>query len=115
MVGVAEVPDEELEAIKQRKLAELQKRMALAEEQERLRREYEARRQATLRAILTPEARLRLANIRMVKPEFAEQLEDQLIQLAQSGRVPVPITDETLKRILAMLQPSRREIRIRRV
>ncbi|MDI9619674.1 MAG: DNA-binding protein [Candidatus Nezhaarchaeota archaeon] len=113
---MAEVEDRdaELEELKQRKLAELQRRAAAAEEQERLRREYEARKQAALRAILTPEARMRLANIKMVKPEFAEQLENQLIQLAQSGRLPVPVTDEHLKKILETVQPPRREIKIRR-
>lgn len=112
---MSEITDKELEEIKQRKLAELQRRMALAEEQERLKKEYEAKKQAVLRAILTPEARMRLANIKMVRPEFAEQLETQLIQLAQSGKIPIPITDEHLKRILEMLQPPRRDIRIRRV
>jgi programmed cell death protein 5 len=87
----------------------------MAEEQERIRREYEAKKQEVLRTILTPEARMRLSNIKMVRPEFAEQLEEQLIQLAQTGRLPVPITDDHLKRILASLQSSRREIRIRRV
>ncbi|MEM4577036.1 MAG: DNA-binding protein [Candidatus Nezhaarchaeales archaeon] len=112
---MAEVHDEELEDIKQRKLMELQRRAAIAEEQERLRREYEVKKQALLRTILTPEARMRLSNIKMVRPEFAEQLEAQLIQLAQSGRIPVPITDEQLKRILESLQSTRREIRIRRI
>lgn len=112
---MSEVSDKELEEIRQRKLMELQRRIVSAEEQERLKREYEAKKQAALRAILTPEARMRLANIKMVRPEFAEQLEVQLIQLAQSGRVPVPITDEQLKKILEMLQPPRREIRIRRI
>lgn len=112
---MAEVPDEELEDIKQRKLMELQRRAAIAEEQERLRREYEAKKQALLRTILTPEARMRLSNIKMVRPDFAEQLETQLIQLAQTGRIPVPITDEQLKRILESIQSTRREIRIRRI
>jgi len=112
---IAEAPDKELEEIRQRKLAELQRKIAMAEEQERLRREYEAKKQAILRAILTPEARMRLTNIKMVRPEFAEQLEAQLIQLAQMGRIPIPITDEQLKRILESLQPPRREIKIRRV
>ncbi|MCS7140441.1 MAG: DNA-binding protein [Candidatus Nezhaarchaeota archaeon] len=115
MMAMSEVSDKELEEIRQRKLMELQRRIVSAEEQERLKREYEAKKQAALRAILTPEARMRLANIKMVRPEFAEQLEVQLIQLAQSGRVPVPITDEQLKKILEMLQPPRREIRIRRI
>ena len=115
MAEVPEVSDKELEEIRQRKLAELQKRVAMAEEQERIRREYEAKKQAILRAILTPEARMRLSNIKMVRPEFAEQLEAQLIQLAQLGRISIPITDEQLKKILESIQPPRREIRIRRV
>jgi programmed cell death protein 5 len=55
-----------------------------------------------------------LTNIRMVKPEFAEQIELQLIQLAQTGRIRVPISDEQLKEALAKLQSQRKEIRIRR-
>jgi programmed cell death protein 5 len=51
----------------------------------------------------------------MVKPEFAEQLELQLIQLAQQGRISIPVTDEQLKEILVRLQSSRRKIKIRRV
>jgi programmed cell death protein 5 len=50
----------------------------------------------------------------MVKPDFADQIELQLIQLAQSGRIKVPITDDQLKEALARLQSSRKEIRIRR-
>ncbi len=106
----ADVGDEELERLKAAKMAELQRRMA--EEEERLRREAE--RQAAMRIILTPEARQRLANLRLVKPELVAQLEEQLIQLANSGRVPLPITDEMLKEILARIT-SKREIRIRRL
>ncbi|MEM2592828.1 MAG: DNA-binding protein, partial [Thermofilaceae archaeon] len=80
--------------------------------EERLRREAE--RQAAMRVILTPEARQRLANLRLVKPELVAQLEEQLIQLANSGRVSLPITDEVLKEILARIT-SKREIRIRRL
>jgi programmed cell death protein 5 len=106
----ADAGDEELERLKAAKMAELQKRMA--EEEERLRREAE--RQAAMRTILTPEARQRLANLRLVKPELVAQLEEQLIQLANSGRVSLPITDEVLKEILARIT-SKREIRIRRL
>lgn len=50
----------------------------------------------------------------MVKPEFAEDLEMQLIQLAQSGRLQGQITDEQLKRTLQQLQGQKKEIKIRR-
>jgi programmed cell death protein 5 len=50
----------------------------------------------------------------MVKPEFAEQLELQLIQLAQTGRLKTPLTDEQLKEILKRLQVQRKEFKIRR-
>lgn len=107
---VADVSDEELEKLKAAKMAELQRKMA--EEEERLRREAE--RQAAMRVILTPEARQRLANLRLVKPELVAQLEEQLIQLANSGRVSLPITDDVLKGILARIT-SKREIKIRRL
>jgi len=105
------VDDEELERIRQRKMEELQRR--IAEQEERARRELE--RQAAMRVILTPEARQRLANLRLVKPELVAQLEEQLIQLANTGRIKMPITDETLKQILLRLSSSRRRIRIRRI
>ncbi len=108
-----DVSDEELEAIKQRKLLELQKRL---EEEERRRQQMimEARRQEILRTILTPKARERLSNIRLVRPELARAIEDQLITLAQAGRIRVPITDEEVKRLLEQIyHQTHREIRIR--
>ena len=76
--------------------------------------QVERQKQSIIRQILTPEARQRLANIRMVKPEFAEELEMQLIQLAQSGRLQTQITDEQLKKTLVQLQSQKKEIKIRR-
>ncbi len=104
------VTDEELEELKRRKMMELQKRL----EEERRRAELAAQRRAILSVILTPEARARLDNLRLVKPELVEALENQLIALAQSGRIKVPITDEELKRILEeVYKRTHREIRIR--
>jgi programmed cell death protein 5 len=51
----------------------------------------------------------------MVKPEFTEQLELQLIQLAQQGKIPIPLSDEKLKQILVQLQGRKRETKIRRI
>jgi len=102
--------EEELEKIRQRKLLELQQR--LAEEEEKRKERIE--RSNLLRVILTPEARQRLANMRLVKPELVDKIEIYLIQLAQAGKIPTPLSDEQLKDILNKLIPSKKEIRIER-
>lgn len=107
--------DEELEEIQRRKLVQYQQMAAEAQRAAELQRRAELVKQSVLRQILTPEARSRLTNIRMVRPELAEQLETQLIQLAQLGRLKVPVTDEELKEVLRNIQMrTRTEWRIRR-
>ncbi|ACP35888.1 DNA-binding TFAR19-related protein [Sulfolobus islandicus Y.G.57.14] len=102
--------DEELEELLRRKAAQEQKRL---EEERKRKAELESQKESILRVILTPEARQRLTNIKLVKPEFAESLENQLIALAQSGRIKVPITDEELKQILEQIsEQNRRDFKI---
>ena len=96
-------------------MLELQQRMQAEEQQAQAQQNLESQKQALLRKILTPEARSRLTNLNMVKPEFTQQLEIQLIQLAQAGRVKLPITDEQLKELLVRLQSGKRDYTIRRV
>ena len=107
--------EEELEALRKRRMLELQQRMATEQQQAQAQQQLERQKQALLRRILTPEARRRLTNLNMVKPEFTQQLELQLIQLAQQGRINIPINDEQLKELLARLQAGRRDYKIRRV
>ncbi len=107
--------DEELEEIRRRRLLALQQRIAEEQRKIQVQQQLEMQKQAILRKILTPDARRRLTNLAIVKPEFTSQLELQLIQLAQQGRISIPITDEQLKEILLRLQSHRREIRIRRI
>jgi programmed cell death protein 5 len=107
--------EEELEALRKRRMLELQQRMVEEQKQVQARQQLESQKQALLRRILTPKARSRLTNLRMVKPEFTQQLELQLIQLAQQGRIAIPITDEQLKELLVRLQSGRRDYKIRRV
>lgn len=110
------VEDLELEELKRKRLLELQRKLEEERKIAEAKEKYEAEKQAVLRVILTPDARQRLANLKMVRPEFVEKLENELIQAVQSGRIEPPITDDMLKRILIRLQESqRREIRIRRV
>jgi programmed cell death protein 5 len=107
--------EEELEELRQKKLLALQRKLAEEQRRAQMEQQLEMQKQAILKSILTPEARQRLANLKLVKPEFTAQLELQLIQLAQAGKLPVPLTDEQLKQILIQLQTQKREIKIRRV
>ena len=96
--------DPELEAIRQRRMAELQQQA----------QRMEMQKQNALRQILTTEARQRLANIRLANPHMADTVEMQLIQLAQSGRIQGIIDDTMLRNILAQITPQQREITIER-
>ncbi|MGQ9641802.1 MAG: DNA-binding protein [Candidatus Bathycorpusculaceae bacterium] len=115
MKRATEMSDEELEELRKRKLLELQRQMAEEQKRAQVQQQLELEKQAILRSILTPEARQRLTNLKMVKPEFTSQLELQLIQLAQQGKLPIPLSDEQLKQILIQLQTRRRETKIRRM
>jgi len=109
------VSDDELEELRRRKLLALQQKFSEEQRQARAEEQLELQKEALLRKILSPEARQRLANLKMVRPEFTEQLELQLIQLAQQGKLPIPLPDEQLKQILVQLQSQKRETKIRRV
>ena len=102
-----------IDDIRKKKMVELQQ--LLLDEQRRTQQQdnLENQKQSALKQILTTEARQRINRIKLVKPEFAEQIELQLIQIAQSGKVKLPITDEQLKWILSRLQSTSKEIKIR--
>ncbi len=106
--------DEELEAILEKQYRELLRRREELEQRRRLQQALEeARRQEILRVVLTPEARERLANLKLVRPDLAKIVEDHLIALALQGRINRPITEEELKTILAeVYERTRKEYRI---
>jgi programmed cell death protein 5 len=73
-------------------------------------------RENLIRMALTSEARQRLGNVRMVKPEIARAIEEYIVQMASSGKLKRVIDDDQLKEILTSLQgKSHREFKIRRI
>ena len=70
-------------------------------------------REQMLKVLLTTEARERLANIRMVKPDIARLIENQIIQLASSGKIQKSITDEEIKEFLASFQNPQKDFKIK--
>ncbi len=97
--------DEELDDIRRRKLAELQQQAAQQQIAEAQQKEFEGKKYQLMRKILSPEGRQRLENIRMVKPQFAEQIELQLIQLFQAGKLrgATPLPDNAFKKLLEQI------------
>jgi programmed cell death protein 5 len=71
-------------------------------------------REAALRMALTSEARQRLTNVRMVRPDLANTVEEYVIQLASSGKLRSAVDDDQVKQMLATLQGKKRDITIRR-
>jgi programmed cell death protein 5 len=106
---------EDLEELKRRRLLELQQRLQEERAREEQRQLVEFQRRSILTEILTPEARSRLANIKIAKPEYAIQIENLLIQLAQSGQLKQKIGDVQLKQILGKISEKKKEFRIRRM
>jgi len=109
--------DDELSELRKRRMAQLQQQsgdqqamQAELERQERIKSQM----QMVLMSILEPDARERLNTIKLTKPDFAGSVEQQLVQLAQSGRLKNKITDSQLKELLRQLAPKKRDYSITR-
>ena len=74
-----------------------------------------AQKDMLLKQILSSEARLRLNNVKMVKPDLANMVENYLLGLASQGRSPGQITDDQLKQILLSAQQPKKDYKINRI
>jgi len=77
--------------------------------------EQNAQKEIMLRQIISSEARNRLNNVRMVKPDLANLVENYLLNLAGQGKISGQISDEQLKQILSSAQQPKRDFKINRV
>jgi programmed cell death protein 5 len=109
--------DDEIAELRRKRMAQMQQQaldqQMMQEEMER-QKQADSQMQLILMQILEPEARERLNTIKLTRPDFAKAVEQQLVMLAQSGRLKHKITDEQLKALLLQLQPAKRDFTIRR-
>ena len=112
-----EPDDEELERLRQEKMEKLreqQQGQGGGEAQEAQRQQAEAQKKALLRQHLTDGARKRLNTVKMSKPQFGEKVEQQVLALAQSGRLQDKIDEEKMKQLLSELKPDKKSFDIKR-
>ena len=97
--------DEELEKLRRKKIQQLQQQAMQQQVAEQQENAFQEQKYHLMRQILSQEGRQRLENIRLVKPQFAEQIEIQLIQLYQSGRLrgATPLPDKAFKKLLEQI------------
>lgn len=76
--------------------------------------EITAQKELILKQLLSSEARLRLNNVKMVKPDLAALVENYLIGMASQGKIQSQITDDQLKQILMSVQQPKRDFKINR-
>jgi programmed cell death protein 5 len=74
-----------------------------------------AQKDILLKQILSGEARLRLNNVKMVKPDLANLVENYLLGLSAQGKAQGQITDEQLKQILMSAQQPKKDFKINRI
>jgi len=74
--------------------------------------ELAAQKEHILKQILTPDARNRLNNIKMVKQDLATLVENHLVGLITQGKINSQITDDQFKQILLSLQQPKRDFKI---
>ena len=76
--------------------------------------DYASQKEQVLKQLLSSEARLRLNNVRMVKPDLATMVENYLIGMASQGKIQSQVNDDQLKQILMSIQQPKRDFKINR-
>ena len=113
--------EEDIDELRKQKLEQLKEQQQgggdsqeAQEAQQAQQEQAEAQKKAVLRQNVTDEARQRLNSVKMSKPEFGEQVEQQVFALARSGRLGDKIDDDQMRQLLTELKPDRKSFDIKR-
>jgi len=77
--------------------------------------QLKAQKEMMLKQVLAADARLRLNNVRMVKPDLADLVENYILNLSVQGKISGQISDDQLKQILLSVQQPKRDFKFNRV
>jgi len=77
--------------------------------------QLKAQKEMMLKQVLSSDARLRLNNVRMVKPDLADLVENYILNLTVQGKITGQISNEQLKQILSSAQQPKRDFKFNRV
>ena len=77
--------------------------------------QLKAQKEMMLKQVLSSDARLRLNNVRMVKPDLAGLVENYILNLNVQGKISGQISDDQLKQILLSVQQPKRDFKFNRV
>ena len=73
--------------------------------------QLKAQKEMMLKQVLSADARLRLNNVRMVKPDLADLVENYILNLSVQGKISGQISDDQLKQILLSAQQPKRDFK----
>jgi len=77
--------------------------------------QLKAQKEIMLKQVLSADARLRLNNVRMVKPDLADLVEIYILNLSVQGKVSGQISDDQLKQIQSSAQQPIHDFKFNRV
>ena len=119
---MAATQDDELAAIRAQRLQSMQDQLAQqaqaqveAAEQAQQTAAHNANIDGMMRKFLSSEARSRLARIALVEPTRAQTIKEHIAALCQAGEMNIPVSDATIKSLLAQQSKSRSNASIRRI
>ena len=112
--------EEDIEELREQRLEQLKEQQQGGDSQEAQearqaqQEQAEAQKSAVLRQNLTDGARQRLNSVKMSKPDFGEQVEQQVFALARSGRLGDKIDEDQMRQLLQELKPDQQSFDIKR-